>query len=160
MNNMPSIMRKQKGATLFSALTILVVLTIVGISAVRISVVDIKVASNEEQKVATSQLTSNALIDITKPVFLYNWLERKKKDPDDLGIDDVTNGKIHAKRTISSAEVEYPCMGNGGAVSIGIDAPSCRVFEFNVDVSKKGSGVKDSHFRGAGKEVPRNSNVY
>lgn len=153
-------MRQQQGATLFSTLAILAVLTVVGTSAARLSVVDIKVASNEQQKVATSQQTSNELINITRPEVLYEWLERKKKDPDDKGIDDIHTEKLLVKRDITAADVDYTCIGNGGAVSIGIDAPSCSIFDFNAGINRKGTGFKDNHYRGAAKEKPTKTNIY
>jgi hypothetical protein len=151
---------KQKGATLFTALAILTVLTIVSLSSARMSIIDIKVASNDEQQMMIYQEAENALKKITKPVKLYEWIEARREDTSAKGIDDIITVNLTAKTNITNIETEYACVGKGSAVSIGPEVPSCELYDFHIDINKEGSGTRDIHHRGAGKEVPHNGGSY
>jgi len=152
--------RKEKGATLFTALAILMVLTIVSLSSARMSIIDIKVASNDEQQMMMYQEAENALKKITKPVKLYEWIEARRNNSGTKGIDDIITLNLTAKTNITQLETEYACVGKGGAVSIGPEVPSCELYDFHIDINKEGSGTRDIHHRGAGKEVPHNGGSY
>jgi hypothetical protein len=152
--------KKEQGATLFSALAILSVLTIVSISSARMSIMDIRVASNDEQQLMMYQEAENALKRITKPVKLYEWIEARRDNPSVKGIDDIESAGLKAKTNITNLNTEYACVGKGGAVSIGPDAPFCELYDFHIDINKQGLGTRDAHHRGAGKEVPHNNGSY
>jgi Tfp pilus assembly protein PilX len=152
--------KKEQGATLFSALAILSVLTIVSISSARMSIMDIRVASNDEQQLMMYQEAENALKKITKPVKLYDWIEARRADNSAKGIADIDASHTKAKANITNLKTEYACIGNGGAVSIGPEVPSCELYDFHIDINKKGTGTRDIHHRGAGKEVPHNGGSY
>ena len=149
---------KEQGATLLSVVSILLVLTIVGLSAARMSILDIKVSSNEEQQMMLYQEAENSLRTITNPEKLYTWMEAQKNGG--VGIDDIVTAQYKAKTGITALNRKYACVGNGGAVSIGPDAPTCNLYDFQVDIKKKGLGTNDVHHRGAGKEVPHNGGIY
>ena len=151
---------KQKGATLFPALSILIVLTIISLSSARMSIMDIKVASNDEQQMMMYQEAENALKRITKPVKLYEWIEARRDDSSVKGIDDIETAGLKTKTNITDLNTEYACVGKGGAVSIGPEVPSCQLYDFHVDINKQGLGTRDVHHRGAGKEVPHNGGSY
>jgi len=151
---------KEKGATLFTALVILIVLTMVSLSSARMSIIDIKVASNDEQQMMLYQEAENALKKITKPVKLYEWIEARRANSSAKGIDNIVTLNLTAKTNITNLETEYACVGKGGAVSIGPETPACKLYDFHVDINKEGSGTRDIHHRGAGKEVPHNGGSY
>ncbi|MCK5809579.1 MAG: pilus assembly PilX N-terminal domain-containing protein [Cocleimonas sp.] len=151
---------KEKGATLISALSILMVLTIVGISSTRMSILDINISRNDEQQMMMYQEAENALKKITKPVKLYDWIEARRANNSAKGITDINTSHTKAKANITNLNTEYACVGNGGAVSIGPEVPSCELYDFHIDINKKGTGTRDIHHRGAGKEVPHNGGSY
>ncbi len=152
--------KKEQGATLFTAISILTVLTIISISAARMSIMDIRVASNDEQQMMMYQKAENALKQITKPVKLYEWIEARRKNSSAKGIEDITTNETKAKTNITDLKTEYACVGRGGAVSIGPSVPFCELYDFHIDISKQGLGMRDIHHRGAGKEVPHNNGSY
>lgn len=152
--------KKEQGATLFSALAILSVLTIVSLSSARMSIMDIRVASNDEQQLMVYQEAENALKRITKPLKLYEWIEARRDDSGAKGIDDIESAGLKAKTNITDLNTEYACVGKGGAVSIGPGVPFCELYDFHVDINKQGLGTRDVHHRGAGKEVPHNNGSY
>jgi Tfp pilus assembly protein PilX len=151
---------KQKGATLFTALAILIVLTIVSIFSTRMSIIDIKVSQNDEQQMMVYQEAENALKKITNPVKLYEWIEVRRTGNGAEWDGDIDTVHLKAKANITNLNTEYACVGKGGAVSIGPEVPSCRLYDFHIDINKKGTGTRDIHHRGAGKEMPRNSGIY
>ncbi|HFC93248.1 MAG TPA: hypothetical protein ENJ51_10615 [Leucothrix mucor] len=151
---------KQKGATLFTALMILIALTIVGISSTRMSILDIKVSKNDEQQMMLYQEAENALKKITKPIKLYEWIEARRADSSAHGIDDINTAHLKAKTNITNLNTEYACVGKGGAVSIGPEVPFCGLYDFHIDINKKGTGSRDIHHRGAGKEMPHNGGSF
>ena len=152
--------KKQKGATLFTALSILMVLTIVGISSTRMSILDINISKNDEQQMMLYQEAENALKKITKPIKLYEWIEERRADSSANGIDDIDTTHLKAKASITNLNTEYACVGKGGAVSIGPEVPFCGLYDFHIDINKKGTGSRDIHHRGAGKEMPHNGGSF
>jgi hypothetical protein len=106
------------------------------------------------------QEAENALKKITKPVKLYDWIEARRADNSAKGIADIDASHTKAKANITNLNTEYACVGNGGAVSIGPEVPSCELYDFHIDINKKGTGTRDIHHRGAGKEVPHNGGSY
>ena len=152
--------RKEQGATLFTALSILMVLTIISITSARISIIDIKVASNDEQQMMMYQEAENALKKITKPVKLYEWIEARRDNASAKGIADIATTGLKAKTNITDLNTEYACVGKNGAVSIGPEVPFCELYDFHIDINKEGLGTRDVHHRGAGKEVPHNGGSY
>ena len=158
MNNKSIKFSTERGATLISALSILLVLTIVGLSSARMSIIDIKVASNEEQQMMLYQEAENALKTIARPEKLYTWMEAQRSGG--IGIPDIATTKLKIKTDITALNREYACVGNGGAVSIGPEVPVCNLYDFHIDIKKKGLGTRDVHHRGAGKEAPHNGGSY
>jgi hypothetical protein len=124
------------------------------------SIIDIKVASNDEQQMMMYQEAENALKKITKPIKLYHWIEARRANADAKGIEDIVEDSLTATTNITALNREYACVGEGGAVSIGPEVPACELYDFHIDINKEGLGVRDVHHRGAGKEVPHNGGSY
>ncbi len=155
--------KKQRGATLFTSLVFLALMTIVSVSAAKISMLDILVSGNNEQQMRLFQTTENNLKELTTPVQLLPVLNVKGFGaPWDHEL--PTNPvKPHAELEIGSRNLEYSCGGfDGQAVSMGPDVPPCFLYDFKAESSLANSGAKDKHVRGAGKEFPnvsRNSSL-
>lgn len=150
---------KQKGATLITTLTFLALMTIVSVSATKISILDILASSNELQKSILFQQAENGLKKITTVSKLYKPLTKK-----DGASFSASTGIYHlpdnllgsdTKLQITDKNKRYECNGfNGKAISLGPSVPRCDLYDFGAKVKKLNSGASDRHNRGAGKEKP------
>lgn len=155
---------KQQGATLITALMMLLVMTVLGISAVKMSTIDILIASNDQQKLMLMQEAETDLINLTTPSKLIEPLVGLTVDGETAAFDAETNMYTIPNPTndltieiITDMELEYDCQGFGGkAVSQGCEVP-CRLYDFQVKARKANSGAREQRRRGAGKEVPDSS---
>lgn len=147
---------KQKGATLATTLVFLMLMTIVSVSATKISILDVLVAGNEQQQMLMFQETANDLKELTTPVVLITTLSNKGIT--DSWIHDVpaNSEKPNSKQKITNREKTYQCGGFAGlAISIGPDTSPCMLFDFEAKSGLPNTGVVDKHTRGAGKEFPK-----
>jgi len=148
---------KQKGATLFTALVFLTLMTIVSVSATKISMLDILVASNNQQNMLLFQSTSNQLketatINNLQLTFTEDGFTGNVSGNDNLFEFDDSPENIEER--ITDMTLEYPCERQGAASSIGPNAPACDLYDFQVRSSLNNSSARDQHNRGAGKMVP------
>lgn len=158
LQSLNSVPRKQRGATLFTALVFLALMTIVSVSATKISMLDILVSGNNEQQMRLFQTTENDLNGLSTPVKLLPVLSAEGFGAPWIHELPTNSMKPHTKEEIASRNLEYYCGGfNGQAVSMGPDVPPCFLYDFKVEASLSNSGVKDKHIRGAGKEFPNTS---
>jgi len=160
--------KQQRGATLFTALVFLALMTIVGVSAAKVSMLDVLVSGNNQRQMEVFQDTANDLKQLADVRKLYKPLIGKIEGSTTHSFDETT-GKYTVPDTASNSIQEitdpdqrYDCLGfRGEAVSIGPDTPPCDLYDFNVKYKKQGTSAKDSHSRGAGKEKPNgNKNSY
>jgi len=155
MNKISNKQHKQQGATLITALMMLLVLTILGISAVKMTTLNILVAGNEQQKMMLFQTAETDLVNMTTPVKLYTPLVDKLFDQDtgEYLVPNPTNPL--SAETITDTGKIYSCEGISGlAVSLGPDMPPCQMYDFQIRARAANRGARDTHHRGAGKEVP------
>jgi len=153
--------KKQKGATLFTSLVFLALMTIVGVSAAKVSMLDVLVSGNNQRQMEVFQDTANDLKQLADVRKLYKPIIGKIEgstthqfDPV-TGIYEVPGTASNATHEITDPETRYDCQGfRGEAVSIGPDTPPCDLYDFRVKFKKNGSSAKDVHNRGAGKEKP------
>ncbi|WP_299876460.1 pilus assembly PilX N-terminal domain-containing protein [uncultured Cocleimonas sp.] len=154
-NRKYTLSRRQRGATLFTSLVFLALMTIVSVSASKISMMDVLISGNNEQSMRVFQTTANDLKKLTTPVNFYEayivnehgapWTHELPSEPT-------------KEQKITSRNKEYYCGGfNGLAVSLGSDTSPCFLFDFNVNGKLPNSSIRDAHFRGAGKEFPNTS---
>ncbi len=151
---------KQQGATLITALMMLLVMTIIGISAVRMSSISILIAGNDQQKLMLMQETESALNNLATPGKLIDPLINEPINGVVADFDALTKEyivpepfKSKMTETITDMDILYGCEGfDGKAVSIGSDVPPCHLYDFKVDAKKNNATVVRR--RGAGKEVP------
>ncbi len=152
--------KKQQGATLFTSLVFLALMTIIGVSATKISIMDLLVSGNNTQSMMMFQETANELKKFTNPIsFFTAFSHNKHGEPWEYTFSSNSNDE----KKITSRHKEYYCGGfNGLAVSIGPDVSPCFLYDFDVRRKKSHSSISDRHFRGAGKEFPnisRNSSL-
>lgn len=149
-------MKKQKGATLFTALVFLALMTIVGVSAAKLSILDVLVAGNNEQQMRLFQEAENDLKELTTMKRLI--VDTSWKAYDSAGTFNVNQGsKPHVEQQIIShpPEDDYVCKGFGGhATQIDQSASKCKLWDFQVRTRKPNTTLSDRHNRGGGKEKP------
>ncbi len=155
--NKQNIRAKEKGATLLTALVFLVLMTIVSVSAAKISMIDVLVAGNNQQRMELYQQTSNDLNNHADPGRLLPLLQAN-------GVATAWTQSMPANSLFPNREEKienrvekYACAGNGLATSVGPDTPPCYLFDFEVKNKKASSSAREQHIRGAGKEFPKAS---
>lgn len=159
---MTSFPKKQQGATLFTTLTFMVLMTIVGVSASKVSLQDMYMAGNEQQRMMLYQKTEIRLDEFTQTnnlfqtfgpagSFLANVAGRQQFR---FANTDLQNEGI--TQFINDLPVLYPCESQGRGTSLGNGAPSeCDLYDFQISSSAQGINASDKHHRGAGKMVPK-----
>ena len=160
MNTMQSIktlQHKQRGATLFTSLVFLTLMTIVSVSAAKIASLDTVVAGNNQQQMLVFQQTDKTLKEISNPVVVV--LAVQEND----GVNDEwtkTISKVkYEKREVKNRNIKYRCKDDGLAVAEGSDAAgNCYVFDLSAEDRLLDHGLIDKHFRGVGKLLPNSSN--
>lgn len=142
----------QSGMTLVTSLMMLLVMTILGVTAIRLSSVDLLIANNYQQQLSVYQAAKSANSANSNLYNLYHWITDKENPSD------IEEGGTVATTLVQDLEMQYICRGRGGlANSIGPNATPCKLYMFSVDSRIKGTGAKDTHYQGAGKEVPNTS---
>jgi hypothetical protein len=148
MNNTSS----QQGASLLVGLVILLVISILGVSSVRLSILDTLMASNDEQQMLVTQTSETAKKQVVYFYHLFKWIS-EGENPDDITTT-IKSTHISSRITLDSGEF-YPCFGQAGeAMSLGPAAPKCRVFSFEIDSKIAGTGAQEKLVKGEGKEFP------
>lgn len=158
-----NLIHKQKGAaTLLISIFLLFVLTIVGVSAVKITSLDTLIAGNDQQKMILFQETETRLkqlasIQRLSQTFTATGFTNNVTDDPQQYVFDETAKWPGFKESIYDMQANYPCEQGGSAMSLGPNMPVCDLYSFQVNARKKNMGVKDKHHRGAGKMVPSKS---
>ena len=149
---------KQKGATLFTALVFLILMSIVSVSATKLAMLDTLISGNNQVQMQLYQETENDLKQLTTvpelyvPMIPYPMLFNDSTGVYKLPYD---SDKPDIVQQITDTQKSYTCIGfSGQAISIGPDVPKCDLYDFQVITSKDASSAKDRHHRGAGKEKP------
>jgi len=149
---------KQQGATLFTALVFLALMTIVSVSAAKISMLDVLVSGNNQQRMELYQKTAREIDNHARPGKLLTLFQTvPATESAKVAWDytyDVAASNPDTVELISNRAIEYPCGAiNGLANSQGSDN-ICHLFDFEVRTSKPNSSARDRHARGGGKEYP------
>lgn len=158
-------LHKQKGATLFTALVFLALMTIVSVSATKVSIMDLLVAGNNQQQMLLVQETENDLKILTTVPNLYapitgdggafNALTGIYEVPDDPNRSNIEEQIKDVGFDLPEEQKYYQCQGfSGMAVSWGPDTPKCDLYDFQVRSRRPNTSISDRLNRGAGKEKP------
>lgn len=150
------IKKKEQGVTLITVLLFLMIMTVVGVSASRIAIIDILIAGNDQQQMLVHQQTESDLKVLTTVVKLYEPLVGKLfSETTGAYTFDTNSDKPYTVEKITDRHLTYSCIGfAGNAISIGPNVPSCDLYDFQINSSLQNSNVKDRRNRGAGKEKP------
>lgn len=153
-----SMANKQRGATLFTALVFLALMTIVSVSAAKISMLDVLVSGNNQQQMVLYQKTAREVDAHTSPGKLLTLIQTEAA-AENVKLPWVhdypaSSAKPHTEENITNRAIEYQCGAiNGLATSQGSDNV-CHLFDFEVRTSKQNSSARERHVRGGGKEYP------
>ncbi len=150
--------KKQKGATLFTALVFLALMTIVTVSATKISILDVLVAGNNQQRVFLYQKAAREIDAHAKPAKLIKLLQSGQDYQAPWAVDYPVNpDNPDSDEKVTNRVLKYGCGAIAGlATSQGSDS-HCRLFDFEVKTKRKYSSARERHVRGGGKEYPNAS---
>lgn len=155
--SMTTLQRKQRGATLFTSLVFLTLMTIVTVSAAKIGSLDVLLSGNNQQQMLVFQQTDKTLIGFSNPVVVVVAVDEN----DGVKNEWTKNLTVmkHEKREVKNRNIAYPCKDNGLATSLGSDdAGQCYMFDLSAEDRLVNRGLTDKHFRGVGKLLPNTSN--
>ncbi len=158
LKNSCFVLKKQKGATLFTALVFLALMTIVSVSATKISIMDVLVAGNNQQQMFLYQKAAREIDEHAKPAKLIKLLKSGNDYQAPWAIEYPVNpDNPDSKEKISNRVLKYGCGAIAGlATSQGSDS-HCRLYDFEVKTKRKHSSARERHVRGGGKEYPNAS---
>ena len=146
-------LKQQSGITLITSLMMLLAMTIIGVTAIRLSTVDLLVANNYQQQLAVYQEAETKIRREVSFYRLHSWMTEDKQPPETRKEAMVSNAEV------TDLDRRYPCKGRSNlANSLGPDSPACKVFLFSVDANMEGTGARENHYQGAGKQFPNQSN--
>lgn len=149
----PSFKNKQTGATLMTVMVFLVLMTIVTVSATKVSILDVLVSGNDQQRVVAFQDTANNLTRFTQTDQLATALAVQAFRDGDQRFT-PTDSTNEMTKILTNLVEKYPCERAGKGSSMGGAAPPCSLYDFQIRHQKTNTGVKDEHHRGGGKMVP------
>lgn len=151
--------QRQKGATLITTLAFLSLMTIVSVSAAKISILDVLASGNEQQQSILFQEAAKDLKNLATVRKLYKPITKSDgaSFSENTGIyklpDQIQNPDSELQ--ITDKDSPYECNGfNGKALSLGPSVPRCYLYDFEAKVKRQHIGSSDKHNRGAGKEKP------
>jgi len=151
---------KQKGATLITALSFLALMTIVSVSATKISILDILASGNDQQQSLLFQRSENSLIELTTVSKLYKPMVKVdgasfSESTGEYLFPSANDSDFLIQQKITDKKIRYECNGfNGKAISLGPSVPRCDLYDFEARMRKQNTGASARHNRGAGKEKP------
>ena len=133
-------------------LVILLVISVLSMSSIRLSIMDVLISSNEEQQMLVSQASETASKKVVTFYHLFNWLDTGS-EPAAVSRE-IKDAQVTSTVNLSAGDF-YPCFGQSGeAMSLGPAAPKCRVYSFDIDSKIKGTGARSKLSKGEGKEFP------
>ena len=148
-------LERQKGATMITTLVFLLLMTIVTVSASKMSILDMLVSSNNQRQMEMFQQTENDLKLLTTPINFFTAYSANQHGVAWEHDFPTSSSKPNTNEQIESRDLRYICGGfNGLAVTMGPNTSECYLYDFSVKVRAPNTGVRDNHLRGAGKEFP------
>ncbi len=150
----PKFKNKQEGATLMVVMSFLVLMTIVTVSATKISILDVLISGNDQQRVISfreleNNLTQYAKTDSLNDAFAADGFNNAQEQFT------TTDSTSELTKKITDLSEQYPCERNGRGSSLGGGAPPCRLYDFQVLSNQQNTGAREDHRRGGGKMVPQ-----
>ena len=143
---------KQQGAILIWSVVIVIILTMVGISAVKMSTISTKMTGNSLFSMLVFQGAESALGKTAKIHYMKLAIEKLPGKNVDVALSDenVSNGKL--KSSVNVAWSGYQeCPINSFAYS---SKQKCHYFNINAVTSLGGTGARTTHTLGVAKPGP------
>lgn len=146
----------QQGATLITSLVMLVVMTIIGVSTTKVTILEALIVGNDQQKMKLFNDKEASLVKLTSSVKLLPAMAKGLEFP----LYNVPNTPDLVTEKIKDMKTKYNCRGiSGRATSIGgSGTPVCRMYEFQIFAKADHSSATEIGRRGAGKQVPNDNN--
>jgi len=150
---------KQQGATLITSLMMLLVMTIVGVSATKSATMSVLIAGNDQQKMLLAQtldseLSRFASIETLEKSFTSIGFTPSAGQTDKYIFSQVDESGLKVNKEITNLGYNYTCKRNGIASDIGADAPNCNLYDFHIKLHRSHSSVRDRRHQGSGKMGP------
>lgn len=149
----PHKLKKQQGATLISALTFLVLMTVVSVSAMKVSIVDILMAGNDADKSRAYVSAGQSLAKNTDFFTVFKGIMH----PDTSA--NYETGILDTEANVRQVGLGQ-CNGINGAgnsIGIGDNIPQCQHHVVIAKGFKSGSQISDTHVISVGKQIPNNN---
>ena len=156
------VIQKQAGATLITSMLLLVIMTVVGVSATKVSSISVLIAGNDQQKMMLSQVSQSKLDKFATTESLEATLTASGFKPstgqtDTYIFDQSTSGGIIVDKKIQDKNFNYACKRNGVASNVGSDAPKCDLYDYSIKLKNGYSSARDERHQGSGKMVPNST---
>lgn len=150
---------KQKGATLVTSMMLLIVMTIAGVTTIKISSTSLLIAGAQQEGMLLSQHLNSELpmfasVEYLQESFTSTGFTPTSGQSNKYIFNQVEDEDIRINKTITNHDYKYGCLRNGKASDIGPDAPVCDLYDFYIDLYSTRSNAKDTRHQGSGKMVP------
>lgn len=150
-----SLLNKQQGAVLIWSVVILMILTMVGISAVKMSGIGTQITGNSIFSMLVFQGAESSLGKTTKIYYIKEAIEKKpikKIDVPALDLPDENASKGKLKSQVSVAWKSYQgCPISSSAYS---SIQKCHYFDVEARTVLSGTGARANHILGVAKPGP------
>lgn len=158
LKNKPTFKKKQTGVTLVTSLMFLLVMTITGVSVVKVSSMNVLIAGSEQRDMmirqnVQSELNKFATVESLAEAYTATGFMANEGD-DKYRFDAASVDNLHLNKVIKDNKFKYTCKRDGTASGIGADAPLCRVYDYFLEARESNSSAADGSHRGAGKMLP------
>ncbi len=135
-------------------------MTIVGVSATKISSMDVLIAGNDQKKMILNQsldsrLPQYASIEVLEKTFTKTGFTPSEGETNKYIFAQTTSEDFKVDIEVIDLAYSYDCKREGKASDIGPDAPACDLYDFHVSLKSMGSSAKNTRHQGSGKMVPR-----
>lgn len=153
-------MNSQEGSVLLWGLVILLTLTVIGVSAARMGVTDIRIAGNQIFGAMTYQSAESALQRVRKEDDRLYYIKKTDETVSDVESWDFTetvnDGETNSAVTISMAgSIQCPPVeGAAGSVEMVSDSYSCLLYTVDSRARLAGTGARSRHSMGVTKFAP------
>lgn len=145
--------KKQHGVVLIWAVVFLLVITIVGVSAVRMSGIDTQIAGNSEQTMLAYQGAESGLGKAATPADVNNIIQaalRSATAPSPIPADYLPDETISGGGVIaSSGNTQYETTSEHCSTATADSSDfACDIYQVNITSRIQGTGVRTTHTAG------------
>ena len=155
--------KKQQGVVLLWALGILLVLTIVSVSSVRVSNTNTLVSGNSLASMMVFQGAESTLSKVANLNYVYEAAENTPSKSKEVPAADLPNEAVSGGSLSSTANVSFvsytACPASSGLAmstssSASVGSVTCQLYHIDAESRLKGTGAKKDHVLGIAVYVP------